>query len=274
MMKFLNRKWKKFAFFAGITLISLYLVQILVPLFVGIAAPTTKNPLDSLKILSYNVQFGANDDTISLISGMEADIVGLQELTAVEKNGDILSIEEFADELSFEYYAIPSALDVWSYGLVIFSHYNITQTDFIHICSDDVLSRGILIAEIDVNGTLINVIDTHLDVPFYYVSRYQHAQKILDVLENSKPLILLGDFNTPNSLLDITYWSLFTHLHDSWIASGKAPFLGKTWHVSFPFLRIDYIWVNDLCTVVKKSAELAWNIDSSDHKALAVRIAV
>jgi endonuclease/exonuclease/phosphatase family metal-dependent hydrolase len=273
-MKFLNRKWKKFAFFAGITVILLYLVQILVPLFVGLTAPTTKNSLNSMKILSYNVQFGANDQTISLITDIEADIVGLQELTAAEKNGYPLSIEEFANELGFPYYGIPSEIDVWSYGLAIFSKYNITNTEFVHVRSDDVLSRGILIAEIDVNGTQINVIDTHLDVPFYYFSRFQHVQKILDILDYSKPLILLGDFNTPNSLLDITYWSLFTHLHDSWIASGKAPFLGKTWHVSFAFLRIDYIWVNDLCNVVKNTAELFWNRDSSDHKALAIRISV
>ena len=165
-------------------------------------------------------------------------------------------------------------MDVWKYGLAIFSHYNITDTQFIHIRDDDVLARGILIAEIDVNGTLINVIDTHLDIPFYYFQRYRHAQTVLKNLDDSKPLILLGDFNTPNALLDITYWSLFTNLHDAWIASGKAPFSGKTWHVKFPFLRIDYIWVNDLCTVVKKTAGLAWDPVSSDHRALTVRVAV
>ncbi len=261
-------------FWIGIVLLSCYLVQILLPFFVGLTASTTKNSSNSLKILSYNVEFGANSETISLITEMEADIVGLQELTGVEKDGIGLSISEFADQLSYEYYAIPSSEDVWSYGLAIFSKYNITNTEFIQIREDDVLSRGILIAEIDVNGTLINVIDTHLDVPFYYISRYHHVQTILDNLDYSKPLILLGDFNTPNSLLDISYWSLFTHLHDTWIASGKAPFLGKTWHVSFPFLRIDYIWVNHLCTVVKNSAQLAWNVESADHKALSIRIIV
>lgn len=273
-MKFLDTKWKKIGFYGGIIILSLYLVQVLVPLFVGFSASTTVDSTDSLKILTYNVQFGANDETIELISNMEADIVGLQELTAAQYNGSDLSLSEFAALLSYDYYAIPSSLEVWHYGLAIFSRYNITNVEFIHIRDDDVLARGILIAEIDVNGTLINVIDTHLDIPFYYFQRYRHVQSVLENLDHSKPLILMGDFNTPNSLLDISYWSLFTNLQDTWIASGKAPFLGKTWHVSFPFLRIDYIWINKLCTVVKGTSELAWNVDSSDHRALAVQIVV
>ncbi len=273
-MKFLNKKWKKVAFYGGITLLSLYLVQVLLPFFVGLTASTTTNSQNSIKILTYNVEFGANDETIALISQVDADIVGMQELTHAEKLGSSFNITEFAEELSYEYYAIPSPVDVWRYGLAIFSRYTITNTQFIHIRDDDVLARGILIAEIDVNGTLINVIDTHLDIPFYYIRRYRHVQTVLENLDHSKPLILLGDFNTPNSLLDISYWSLFTNLHDTWIASGKAPFFGKTWHVSFPFIRIDYIWVNDLVTTVRKSAELSWDRLSSDHRALAVSIVV
>ncbi len=84
-MKFLNKKWKKFAFYTGIVVISLYLVQVFIPLFVGLTASTTKVSTNSVKILSYNVQFGANDETIDLISQMDADIVGLQELTHVDR---------------------------------------------------------------------------------------------------------------------------------------------------------------------------------------------
>jgi len=270
----MKKKWKKIGFFGGIAILSLYLVQVLVPLFVGFFASTTVDSTNSLKIISYNVQFGANDETIEIISEMDADIVGLQELTEAEFDSMSLNISEFASRLSYDYYAIPSPSDVWHYGLAIFSRYNITHSEFIHIRDDDVLARGMLIAEIDVNGTSINVIDTHLDIPFYYFQRYRHVQVILDNLDHSKPLVLVGDFNTPNSLLDISYWSLFTNLHDTWIASGKAPFFGKTWHVKFPFLRIDYIWVNDLCTVVKRTSELAWNVDSSDHRALTVQIVV
>lgn len=273
-MKFLKKKWQKFLFYTGIAVIVLFLVQVFVPLFVSFAASTTTNSSNSIKILSYNVQFGANDETIELISQMDADIVGLQELTEVEFEGSGLNISEFASQLSYDYYAIPSTMDVWHYGLAIFSRFNITQSEFIHIREDDVLARGILIAEIDVNGTSINVIDTHLDVPFYYFQRYRHVQSVLENLDHSKPLVLMGDFNTPNSLLDISYWSLFTNLQDTWIVSGKAPFLGKTWHVSFPFLRIDYIWVNNLCSVVKRTSELMWNADSSDHRALAVQLVV
>jgi endonuclease/exonuclease/phosphatase family metal-dependent hydrolase len=273
-MKFLDKKWKKIGFYGGVVILSFYLLQVLIPLFVGFFASTTMDSTNSVKFLSYNVQFGANDETIELISIMEADIVGLQELTVAEYNGSDLSISEFAGLLSYDYYAIPSTLEVWHYGLAIFSRYNITNTEFIHIRDEDVLARGILIAEIDINGTLINVIVTHLDIPTYYFQRYQHVQTVFENLDYTKPLVLMGDFNTPNSLLDISYWSLFTNLQDTWIASGKAPFLGKTWHVSFPFLRIDYIWINNLCTVVKRTSELAWDIDSSDHRALAVQIVV
>jgi endonuclease/exonuclease/phosphatase family metal-dependent hydrolase len=216
-----------------------------------------------------------------IASGMYKDSAGLIEivrggsiLTAAEHDSMSLNISEFAAQLSFEYYAIPSLSEVWHYGLAIFSKYNITHSEFIHIRDDDVLARGLLIAEIDVNGTQITVIDTHLDIPTYYFRRYRQVQTIIENLVDSNPLILLGDFNTPNSLLDISYWSLFTNLQDTWIASGKAPFFGKTWHVSFPFLRIDYIWVNKLCTVVKGTSELAWNVDSSDHRAITVRISI
>ncbi|MBN2155501.1 MAG: endonuclease/exonuclease/phosphatase family protein [Candidatus Lokiarchaeota archaeon] len=229
---------------------------------------------NSVKIFTYNVQFGSNDATMDLITQVDADIVALQEVTNIIANERALSIAEYASALSYEYVAIPSELNVWDYGLIILSRYNITSTNFITIREDEVLSRGILIAELDINGTLINVINSHLDIPLRYVRRFQHVQSILDIIDYSKPLILLGDFNTPNYLIDISYWSLFSHLQDAWIASGKTPFLGKTWHVCFPFLRIDYIWINHLCTVVKHTADLVWNRSSSDHRGLMVSVTI
>lgn len=175
-MKLLNKKWKKIIFIGGISVVSLYSLQLLIPLFVSFSASSTKDQTNSLKFLSYNVQFGANDESVQVITQCDADIVALQELTNIIYEGSSLTISEFATLLSYDYYAIPTISEVREYGLAILSRYNITYSQLIPVRYDDMLSRGMLIAEINVNDTIVIVINTHLDVPYYYIQRYQQDE--------------------------------------------------------------------------------------------------
>lgn len=249
------------------------LLQILIPFFVSFSANVTSKDSNSVKVFTYNVGKGLDDGVIDLLSEVDADIVALQEAYRMFYQGSEVNNSQLASLLSYDYFVSLEGYNQRTYGLTILSKYEIINSTFTKLPdAKNSLPRGFITAQIKINLTLITVITTHLSFPAFYFNRLNQANQIIDAVNFSVPTIVLGDFNTPNSIFDITYWRLFTTFHDAWISSGKPPFAGKTWHVSFPILRVDYIFVNDYCTVVKGSAELYENELSSDHKGFMVKL--
>ena len=249
------------------------LLQTLIPAFAALSAPVTSESYDSILFFTYNVYNGLDDNSISLIMNIDADILAIQEAYHIYYQENLLSIHQLSTLLSYDYYASPENYNQGTYGLAIFSKYEIIESSFIELTSPGKTTpRGLLFAKIRKNTTVATVVTTHFDLPFFYFVRNSQAGTLLENLESNMPTIVLGDFNTPNTILDFTYWRLFTHLHDTWVVSGNPPFTGKTWPVEHPYLRVDYIFVNDFCTTVKGSAEIIANEQSSDHLGLAVRL--
>ena len=251
------------------------LIQTLVPFFVSLSAPTINEELGSITVSTYNVQNGLGTYTIDLLEELDSDILALQEVYQVFYEGFTINMSQLASVLSYPYYASPADYNQELYGLAIFSKFEIVKAAFIELSGpSNTNARGLLITDIKKDNTTIRVITTHLDLPWIYLTRFNQAAALLAQVNSSIPTIVLGDFNTPNSILDITYWRLFTHLHDTWIVSGNAPFSGKTWPVEFSLLRVDYIFVNDYCTTVLGSAVLISDAQASDHRGLSVKLII
>lgn len=274
-MKFFDKFYKKILFSLIIIIILGSFIQTLVPFFVALSASTTSEDSGSIKVTTYNVYNGLADYTISFLDEIDADILALQEAYEVYYQGSIINMSQLASILSYPYYTSPTNYNQRTYGLAILSNYEIVNSSFVELSGPSSTSpRGLLIADMLKDNETVRVITTHLDLPLYYLSRFNQAEVLLNQISNSVPTIVLGDFNTPNSILDLTYWRLFTNLHDTWVASGNAPFSGKTWPVDFSYLRVDYIFVNDICTIVRGSAELTKDEQASDHCGLSVKLVV
>jgi endonuclease/exonuclease/phosphatase family metal-dependent hydrolase len=251
------------------------LIQTLVPFFVSLSAPTVAEDSGSVKVSTYNIQNGLDTYTIDLLAELAADILALQEVYEIFYHGSEINMSQLASSLSYPYYASPTNYNQRLYGLVILSKFEIIKSSFVELSGPSYTTpRGLLIADINKNNTTVRVITTHLDLPWLCLTRFSQAKTLLAQINDSIPVVVLGDFNTPNSIFDLTYWRLFTNLHDTWIVSGNPPFTGKTWPVEFSLLRVDYIFVNDYCTTVRESAELITDVQSSDHRGLSVRLLI
>jgi endonuclease/exonuclease/phosphatase family metal-dependent hydrolase len=127
--------------------------------------------------------------------------------------------------------------------------------------------RGVLQVVIDVEGTPVLVLATHLDHRRDDAQRVASAAAMLEMLKawGPGPVIALGDFNdVPGSA---TYEALkAAGLVDVWRAVGNGD--GFTIPVTAPNRRIDWILVRGLEPV---SAEVL-KTDASDHLPVAATV--
>ena len=117
---------------------------------------------------------------------------------------------------------------------------------------------------VDVEGTQVLVLTTHLDHRTADPQRVASADAILDMLQafGPGPVVAMGDFNdVPGST---TWTRLMTVFTDTWAAVGRGD--GFTIPVEAPTKRIDWILVRGLEPV---SAEVLKS-DASDHLPVLV----
>lgn len=157
----------------------------------------------AIKVMSYNIHHGKNklgmytlDQMIDTIKENEIDIVGLQEVDRnVYRSKFKDQVKLMASELKM-YYAFGPNISVMGmeYGNAILSKYPIRSTENVHLPGFKE-KRGLLISKIDVKGSDVNFLVTHLGLTkqervnqLKVISRY-----IEHIGENS---ILVGDFNS------------------------------------------------------------------------------
>jgi len=220
----------------------------------------------------------------------QADIICLQEFIPSHKNGiDIL--EAFPYKIDIDYYG-----NVYSdsSGLSILSKYKFIEYGWLKQQNEDtyalwskLLIDNDTIILINVQLQSIRLEDDELDamttvagikqlptklsdIYSKIVRGYDWREKQVRVLSNfiktsTHPIILCGDFNDPPS--SYTYRLLSTALNDAFVKKGIG--LGTTYNGNLPFLRIDYILVdNDIAiSSTKKSGNTF-----SDHLPLKVNM--
>ena len=221
------------------------------------------NTQKSLRIMTYNVHSCIGvDGKISperiarVISRYEPDVVALQELDVKKiRTGAIDQAHHIAKMLQMEYHFHPAMhIEEERYGDAILTHLpmKLVKADILPSISGSPSfePRGAIWAQIDVNGTPIQIINTHLDVR----SRPRRAQ--LEALLGEDwlghpnchgTIIFCGDFNTmPSSVL---YKKVSEKFKDTQHKRSKSSPRG-TFFTRFPSARIDYIFVDHETEVI------------------------
>lgn len=246
----------------------------------GLAAPAgadPNGPVRPLKVLSFNIHHGVGPDgrldldrLTAEIRRTHADVVGLQE---VDRHFGARS--DWADqpaELAARlgmHVAYGANLDLdppapgaprRQYGTAVLSRYPITSwhNTLLPKARPAEEQRGLLAAVLDVRGTAVRVLNTHLQHDSAD-SRLLQARAITDtVAAATEPIVLTGDLNaTPDAPEIKTLTALLT---DSHVAAGRGA--GATYPVAAPTKRIDYVLTDRARPVVSRVLGTV----SSDHR--------
>jgi len=122
------------------------------------------------------------------------------------------------------------------YGNAIFSKFPIIDYENILLTSGKE-QRGVLKARINVNGTHVNVYNTHLGLDLK--ERMIQVKEIINIMsQDSGEKILMGDFNTESSNQD------YELLMDKGEVKNTLDEMQKTFPSSHPNIRLDYIFVS------------------------------
>ena len=107
---------------------------------------------------------------------------------------------------------------------------------------------GLLRAVVNVRGTPVTVLTTHLDYRADPSIRHAQVREIIGVLDSVRgPVILAGDLNASPAAPELQ--PLFARLRDVWIGAADP---GLTYPASAPTKRIDYILASSHFTVVTR----------------------
>jgi endonuclease/exonuclease/phosphatase family metal-dependent hydrolase len=161
-----------------------------------------------LKVLSYNIHKGIDHLNFKSVLGRiktavqstDADLVLLQEVRGSEGDGDTFStqFEYLADQMWHHFaYGKNAIYSSGHHGNAILSKYPIKSWENIDISAHDVERRGVLHAEIDMEGAQLHVLCLHLGLLKSW-RRFQLnlvCNHIKNKIPATEPLILGGDFN-------------------------------------------------------------------------------
>jgi len=224
-----------------------------------------------LRVMTYNIHVGVGMDKkldLSRIAGVinsqHPDLVGLQEVDrGVERTQKIDEIAEIAKMTRMDYaFAFNLRYQGGQYGVAILSRYPIRAIDHrLYKNRREAERRGFIRIEINVAGSVLNFVTTHLDYQ-YEDGRIFETQQLLGALADVKnPLIVVGDFNEVS--IGEAYKLMRQAFDDAW-SSTRPDDQGFSYPADKPAKRIDYIFTRQLDRI---KARRAWNVDTvaSDH---------
>lgn len=207
-----------------------------------------------LRVMTFNIHHAEGTDgkvdvarIAQLIRDAQADVVGLQEVDrGVERSGRRDLLKELAD-LTGMRFAFGKNIDHQGgdYGnALLTSHPIVSEGNKLLPNTNGGEQRGMLQVVLDVDGTRVLVLTTHLDHRREDGQRVAGADAILEALPawGDGPVVAMGDFNdVPGSR---TYARLVTTFIDAWAAVGQGD--GFTIPVEAPTRRIDWILVRGI----------------------------
>ena len=122
---------------------------------------------------------------------------------------------------------------------------------------------GFLEAVIDVRGSPVRVLDTHLDYRADpHVREVQVAEMLAIIGDAAAPTLLFGDMNATPDAKEIQ--PLFMRLHDAWIGQPTA---GLSYPATDSKKRIDYVFASNHFAVRAARVPVT---DASDHRPVVV----
>lgn len=228
----------------------------------------------SVRVMDYNLHNAVNTEgrvdpeaIARVIEESGADIVGLQEVSRgwlIWGGMDMLTW--LSQRLNMPYVWGPTADAQW--GNAILSRYPINNVEFYDLPPEDVLLlRGYIVAEIDVDGRTLTVINTHFsEREGQDEIRAIQSSEILSTWNNAPATVIMGDLN---ALPDSQAIQLMRDagLVDVTLELGEQPVY--TYSSAAPDHQIDYIFVT---TDLGYSDFVIPATTASDHLPLVVTI--
>jgi endonuclease/exonuclease/phosphatase family metal-dependent hydrolase len=256
----------------ALNLVTLWLLAVL-----GVPGDSVAQTARELRVLTFNIHHAEGEDgrldvarVADVITRSGAAVVALQEVDrGAERSGRRDLLKELAD-LTGMRYAFGKNIDLqggdYGNGLLT-SRPIVSEGNRLLPTTNGGEQRGVLQVVIEVDGTQVLVLATHLDHRRDDAQRVASAGAMLEMLKawGNGPVIALGDFNdVPDSA---TYQALTAAgLVDVWRAAGEGD--GFTIPVTAPNRRIDWILVRGLEPV---RAEVL-KTDASDHLPVAATV--
>jgi endonuclease/exonuclease/phosphatase family metal-dependent hydrolase len=232
-----------------------------------------------IRVMSYNIRSGNGDlaRIAETIRGFAPDVVGLQEVDVQwsERSGYADQARLLGEMLGMQVrfapiYTLPgadSSKPARRFGVALLSRYPIVRW------ANDTLTRlstqaqnpvpapapGLLEATIDVRGSKVLVLNTHLDYRADPAVRRQQVAEMLAYLGNSTdPTLVFGDLNAEPTAPELQ--PLLQQLRDAW---REMPVPGLTYPADKPSKRIDYVLVSPHFRVRFVSVPAT---EASDHR--------
>ena len=236
-----------------------------------------------LRVVSFNIQSGGGDlaRTAAAIGDLHPDVVALQEVDVhwADRSAFVDQAAALGRQLGMHVrfapiYSLAGAspdAPRREFGVAVLSRHPIVRW------RNDTLTRlstqsaqpvptpmpGLLDATLDVRGTAVRVLTTHLDYRADpTVRRRQVEEMIVRIGTPSTPTLVFGDLNATPDAPELR--PLLERLHDAW-----SPALGDgfTYPARAPTKRIDYVLVSAHVRVTGASVPA---LDVSDHRPLVV----
>lgn len=234
--------------------------------------PTSDGP--QFTAASFNTLSWHSDPlpVVGTIAGMDADIVGLQEL-------GVRHVAVIEEQLSGQYpYRVLHTTERQDHGVGLLTRYEVKEEEVFKLQEYSFLS---LRAVLDVEGVDVTVFVIHPRSPDNRINplTYDTAEREAeletlrdDYLQNTTgPVLLLCDCNMSDQSDD--YEAMDVLLDDAFRAQGRG--IGFTFGtrrpVTLPFLRVDYVWSSDDFVVVEAGS---WGgLGASDHRPVKATLA-
>ncbi|MDQ6622186.1 MAG: endonuclease/exonuclease/phosphatase family protein, partial [Verrucomicrobiota bacterium] len=209
-------------------------------------------PRSILRVATYNVHGCVGTDgqrsekrIAEVIASLSADVVGLQELDANRpRSGGVDQAALIAQALGWQHLFAPALRHGDElYGNAILSRAPIVLKQVIDLpgtgswyCRE---TRVAIWAELETALGRVDIINTHFGLG--RAERFLQAQLLAGTVPADRPLVLLGDFNSPARRR--THRFLAQSLTDVSAALGQ-PHAHRTYPTRFPLVAVDHIFVN------------------------------
>ncbi|MFD7445233.1 endonuclease/exonuclease/phosphatase family protein [Streptomyces sp. NPDC059909] len=253
----------------------------------GPAAAADLKPTAAVRVLTYNIHHGASGAEVfdlervaEVIEAVRPDIVGLQEVDRHwSARSQWLDLPEwFSERLGMRYvYGANLDLDPLvpgdprrQYGTAILTPWPVKSS------SNTLLpklgtheQRGLLQAEIEVNGSRVRFANTHLQHNDAFERQLQ-AARIRELLgDDADRTILVGDLNAVPGTPEMLTMTGF--LKDAWTEAGSGD--GYTHDSEHPHARIDYV-MHSSDVRAESAAVIMSDPLTSDHLPVAADLRV
>jgi endonuclease/exonuclease/phosphatase family metal-dependent hydrolase len=211
-------------------------------------------PEDALQVLTFNLEVCKDEDELAelaeIIRSSNADIVGLQELSP---QGAAYFAEHLSDVLPHQALH-PNDENIYA-GQGILSRYPINHREYWGYPEQGDATLGHIEADIQINGHLVTVYNTHPMPPLSFERNLQpdsHQQELEELfervlqVEEDHPVLLMGDFNMTQHFDD--YDRFTDHFQDA-LRVASPTLLGLTFPATDSIwpavIQLDYIFYDE-----------------------------